>query len=543
MKLYSNAAKKSFINSCSKISLLKTFAALLSVIMVLGLFSPSIAALEIDDIRLNTATPDEAIAAIGANKYTIPNVPYLDQNELPTGCETVSGVMLLNYYGMNISAKSFANNYLIKESLSYDNYGNLWGPDPDSAFVGNPESYSSYGIYAPAMAKSMNKYLKAINAPYEAVAIRGLSLQQVCSTYIDNNRPVMVWATMYMVASYKTTLWYINYLDENSSMKKGDSFRWTAEEHCLLLVGYDSNNYYFNDPLTDAYYAYSKSVVEKRYAELNKSIVILEPHYTSISANCTDESGNALKDTSVSFYDAATDKLIETVTTDDAGRISTSKSFSPGTYRVSIVPPASYEFAAAPQTIVITMDNVDKEVEFSIKCQHKKGYIIAEAFDINDNPIEGIIFSVYDKDNQLVANLAPTSKDGYTISEGGYQNPSIPYGAYTVKIENMASTSLHPLENEWEIELAEGMIHTGHVEATFVGTLMYGDIDLSGSINVKDSTAIQKHVALLNPLSNIALSVSDVNMDESIDIQDATIIQKHIAKIHTESRVETLLYR
>jgi uncharacterized protein YvpB len=49
-------------------------------------------------------------------------------------------------------------------------------------------------------------------------------------------------------------------------------------EHCLVLVGYDDNNYYFNDPYKNhGVIPYEKKLVNQRFLELGKqSVVILE---------------------------------------------------------------------------------------------------------------------------------------------------------------------------------------------------------------------------------------------------------------------------
>ena len=202
----------------------------------------------------------------------IANVPLIGQQKLPTGCETCSAVMLLNYYGYNISETSFADKYLIKRPLGYGKYG-LEGPDPNCAFVGSPYTTNSFGAYAPVMAKSMNSYLA--KKSYKAVSVSGKSLEYLAGKYIAQGQPVMVWATIYMTASYKTTTWRVNYTDENARYKKGSSYTWLANEHCLLLTGYDSSFYYFNDPWTNSRIAYSKSIVNTRYNELGKQAVVM----------------------------------------------------------------------------------------------------------------------------------------------------------------------------------------------------------------------------------------------------------------------------
>ena len=209
---------------------------------------------------------------IMSSSKKIANVPLIGQQKLPTGCETCSAVMLLNYYGYNISETSFADKYLIKRPLGYGKYG-LEGPDPNCAFIGSPYTTNSFGAYAPVMAKSMNSYLA--KKSYKAVSVNGKSLEYLAGKYIAQGQPVMVWATIYMTASYKTTTWRVNYTDENARYKKGSSYTWLANEHCLLLTGYDSSYYYFNDPWTNSRIAYSKSIVNTRYNELGKQAVVM----------------------------------------------------------------------------------------------------------------------------------------------------------------------------------------------------------------------------------------------------------------------------
>ena len=202
----------------------------------------------------------------------ISNVPLIGQSKLPTGCETCSATMLLKHYGYNISETTFADKYLVKKPFGYSN-GSYTGPDPNCAFVGTPYSSNSYGAYAPIMVKCMNKYLS--DKSYKAVEISGKSLEYLSGKYVAQGQPIMVWATINMSPSFKTTTWRVNYTDENAKYKLGSYYTWTAGEHCLLLTGYDKNYYYFNDPWTNARTRYSKSLVNTRYNELGKQAVVM----------------------------------------------------------------------------------------------------------------------------------------------------------------------------------------------------------------------------------------------------------------------------
>ena len=57
--------------------------------------------------------------------------------------------------------------------------------------------------------------------------------------------------------------------------------------------------------------------------------------------------------------------------------------------------------------------------------------------------------------------------------------------------------------------------------------LLCGDVDFDGKINVKDATAIQKHLAKMEELK-IPSTVLDANSDDEVNIMDSTEIQKYI---------------
>lgn len=60
-----------------------------------------------------------------------------------------------------------------------------------------------------------------------------------------------------------------------------------------------------------------------------------------------------------------------------------------------------------------------------------------------------------------------------------------------------------------------------------------GDVNGDGKVNIKDATAIQKHIANLTSLAEKGYALADVTQDAKVNIKDATAIQKHIAGIET----------
>ncbi len=65
------------------------------------------------------------------------------------------------------------------------------------------------------------------------------------------------------------------------------------------------------------------------------------------------------------------------------------------------------------------------------------------------------------------------------------------------------------------------------------GENLLGDADVNGTVNIKDATAIQKHIAGLTELSKVGEEVADADLNGDVNIKDATAIQKWIAGIET----------
>lgn len=191
------------------------------------------------------------------------NVPVIWQYpKLPTGCESVAATMVLQYYGEDITAEEFAFYWLDHSDKFYSKNGKLYGPDPNKLFVGNPFFNNSFGCFSTPIINAINHNSKSCSAN----AIVDHSLDELCAEYIDYNKPLLIWATMWMKKSYKGKSWY---LEDNSI------FTWTAQEHCLVLVGYNNDCYFLNDPMIGRVIAYKKEVVEKRFAELGNQAVYI----------------------------------------------------------------------------------------------------------------------------------------------------------------------------------------------------------------------------------------------------------------------------
>ena len=109
-------------------------------------------------------------------------VPYIDQSiKYPTGCESVSAVMLLKYLGYEITVDEFIQNCLECREMEIRD-GVLYGPDPNKFFCGSPYDEESYGIYARGLQKAL---AKAAGDHYEFLDETGTSTGTLLKKYID----------------------------------------------------------------------------------------------------------------------------------------------------------------------------------------------------------------------------------------------------------------------------------------------------------------------------------------------------------------------
>ncbi len=209
--------------------------------------------------------------------YKIEGVPVLKQEaeELKAGCETYACTMLLQSQGIDMDEFEFANNYLVQKPIYENSEDDWYGPDMDSAYVGDVEW--GYGVNSPAMGKFMNQMLKDKGSDKKAYVLDESSLEQLCKDYIVNDIPVMVWATTNMQEPYVKRIWTINYVDEEiSDAQIGDTEQWLQNEHCLVLIGYDKDNYYFADSVAGEVSVFDKATTQDKYEKLDCQAIVVK---------------------------------------------------------------------------------------------------------------------------------------------------------------------------------------------------------------------------------------------------------------------------
>lgn len=196
--------------------------------------------------------------------YYIDNVPFYNQHNMgyPTGCEAVSATMVANYSGYNVSVATIIENTptdllgkrqetrskeVTKEVLNEETgeietkieveEETVWiGENPFEYFVGHPtKNYAqgSYGCYANPISIALN----ASGVPNTNIS--GTSIDTVFE-YIKQGKPVIVWCKARAKDVKITDTWY--YPDGSGSYDE------IEYEHCAVLIGFDDDYVYLNDP-------------------------------------------------------------------------------------------------------------------------------------------------------------------------------------------------------------------------------------------------------------------------------------------------------
>lgn len=235
------------------------------------------------------------------------NVPYIYQvDKYPNGCESVSAVMVLRYFGMPISVENYIDNYLPKGRAPFRDGKDLYyADDPRKVFLGSPYSEFGWGCYAPVIVTATNKCID--HKKLEVKNITGTSFDTLCRTYIDKDIPVIVWATSGMAPlnpRKPSHTWTI--------LGTSEQFTWKSPMHCLVLVGYDDNNYYFNDPQQSKNYRYTKSAVLTAYSALGMQAVVIQPKTEEPTESTTEKESTLPSETA-----SETETTEPTVTNDE----------------------------------------------------------------------------------------------------------------------------------------------------------------------------------------------------------------------------------
>lgn len=196
----------------------------------------------------------------------ISGVPYLNQFQLglPTGCEAVSATMLLKYYDYRVSVNDVVNatpNGAGKEIIN----GVWYGANPFEYFVGHPSKNRKQGSYG-CFAKPLTKAMQSV-AGSRVKNISGCSSDKLFD-HLDNGKPVVVWCIKNAADVKDGVRWY--YPDGSGHFDE------LYGEHCAVLIGYDSQYVYLNDPSAGKNVVQPKAKFISNWKKLYSQAIVID---------------------------------------------------------------------------------------------------------------------------------------------------------------------------------------------------------------------------------------------------------------------------
>lgn len=156
--------------------------------------------------------------------------------ELYNGCEIATLTMMFNFYGIDKSKMDLLPE--LKQDptpIEYNKDGSIryWG-NPNLGFVGDiTGKKKGYGIYHTALFELLIKYIPT------GIDFTGKDFDEL-EQQVSDGFPVLVWTTVsYTKPSEKQWMVWDSPLGP---------IRTTFQEHTVLLVGYDNDHVFINDP-------------------------------------------------------------------------------------------------------------------------------------------------------------------------------------------------------------------------------------------------------------------------------------------------------
>lgn len=228
------------------------------------------------EIIASTAEESSVVTTQAISKTPLPasakvnNVPYINQHELgyPMGCEAASGTMLLNYYGYEVSMAQVVA--AVPSGKGKYQVGDIWyAADPFEEFVGSPKNKSSdgaYGCFVKPLAEGISRFA--------GERVKNISECTVDDLFrhIADGSPVVIWGASNGATLSNGVVWQCVDKEGNPT---GKSFQEIKREHCMVLIGYDAQYVYLNDPSKGANIAQEKSLFISNWNKLYCQAIVI----------------------------------------------------------------------------------------------------------------------------------------------------------------------------------------------------------------------------------------------------------------------------
>ena len=185
-------------------------------------------------------------------------IEFCQYPDYPTGCESVSLYMLLNYYGVDVNVDQIYDMLPMGAQPYDDENGVRHGANPEREFVGDPRSENSYGVFNEPIAQVAEHFMPGVKTK------TGASIDEI-KAILDTGNPVLAW---YVSAPMRDIMYRWSWLDEN-----GETVHWPGGEHAVVICGYNNTSITYRDPNAGTTVVIDDATFAKSFTELGGRIV------------------------------------------------------------------------------------------------------------------------------------------------------------------------------------------------------------------------------------------------------------------------------
>ena len=191
---------------------------------------------------------------------------FCQYTDYPTGCESVSLYMLLNYYGVNVTVDQIIDLMPMGAQPYDDENGVRHGANPEREFVGDPRKQISYGVFNRPVAQVAEQIMPGVKTK------TGATIDEI-KAILDTGNPVMAW---YVSAPMRPIMYRWSWLDD-----RGETVHWPGGEHAVVVCAYDNNSLTYRDPNSGTTVEIDYATFEKGFSEMGGRIIYYERAQTS----------------------------------------------------------------------------------------------------------------------------------------------------------------------------------------------------------------------------------------------------------------------
>lgn len=194
--------------------------------------------------------------------FKIPDVPIICQHpEMPTGCEATALTMLLNWGGLNLTNHEVVDVLPKGDKVTFAE-GKWRGGNPFIEFVGDPYGDDgSFGVFEGPILQTIDAFM-----PNQAIDLTNKPFDELLEI-VRSGKPVIAWTTIEQQTTFHSKTW----LDS-----EGNTIKWHRYEHAVVIVGFDGENVFANDPTSGKEEHYNRGLFETNWASMGKRAVTLK---------------------------------------------------------------------------------------------------------------------------------------------------------------------------------------------------------------------------------------------------------------------------